>query len=179
MLESLLEERVEAVEEILSSSSEKLVSLRQLLKGLPDLAKGLSRIQYGQARTNFCDQSISVDICKQCTPQELAQILPAFNKIAIAFDASESPTHVGFESGLLNRIIFALPNLKAPINELLQVVNLRKAADGHKATMWIDPERYPGIADADIVRFRLIGSKIFEKTFGRLSKLSKWNCRMN
>lgn len=49
---SVLKERVDAVEEILASSSEKLVTLRIILKGLPDLAKGLCRIQYGQVRRN-------------------------------------------------------------------------------------------------------------------------------
>ena len=45
---SVLQERVDAVEEIISSTSEKLVSLRDVLKNLPDLAKGLCRIQYGK-----------------------------------------------------------------------------------------------------------------------------------
>jgi DNA mismatch repair ATPase MutS len=39
---------MDAVEEIISSSSEKLVVLRQVLKKLPDLAKGLCRIHYGK-----------------------------------------------------------------------------------------------------------------------------------
>ena len=47
---SLLQDRVDAVEEIVSSSSEKLLSLGQVLKKLPDLAKGLCRIQYGKVR---------------------------------------------------------------------------------------------------------------------------------
>ena len=44
----MLQERVDAVEDILSVQSAKLVMLRNLLKGLPDLAKGLCRIQYGK-----------------------------------------------------------------------------------------------------------------------------------
>ena len=47
---SLLQDRVDAVEEIVSSSSEKLLALGQVLKKLPDLAKGLCRIQYGKVR---------------------------------------------------------------------------------------------------------------------------------
>jgi len=39
---------MDAVEEILESSSENLVKLREVLRRLPDLAKGLCRIQYGQ-----------------------------------------------------------------------------------------------------------------------------------
>lgn len=42
---------MDAVEEILASSSEKLVTLRQILRQLPDLARGLCRIQYGQVST--------------------------------------------------------------------------------------------------------------------------------
>ena len=44
----VLDERVAAVEELVSSASDKLVTLRQLLKRMPDLAKGLCKIQYGQ-----------------------------------------------------------------------------------------------------------------------------------
>lgn len=47
---SILEERIDAVQEILESYDELLLTLRNLIKGLPDLAKGLSRIQYGQVR---------------------------------------------------------------------------------------------------------------------------------
>ena len=45
---SILQERVDAVEEILEAGSANLVKLRTLLKGLPDLVKGLCRIQYGK-----------------------------------------------------------------------------------------------------------------------------------
>ncbi|KAG6874073.1 hypothetical protein C0995_006930 [Termitomyces sp. Mi166 len=127
-----LHERVEAVEEILESSSEKLATLRLVLRRLPDLAKGLCRIQYGQ-----------------CTPQELAVLLSAFNKIAQAFDSFASPSDVGFKSSLLNEIIFSLPKLKGPMKELISAVRLDQAAEGKKDTMWTDPERYPEISDAD------------------------------
>lgn len=46
----LLQERIDAIEEIIISSSDKLVALRQALKKLPDLPKGLCRIQYGKVR---------------------------------------------------------------------------------------------------------------------------------
>jgi len=48
MPSSVLQDRIDAVEEILQSTSERLVKLREILRGLPDLAKGLCRIQYGQ-----------------------------------------------------------------------------------------------------------------------------------
>jgi DNA mismatch repair protein MSH3 len=48
MIHSILQARIDAVEEIISSPSENLVWLREALKNLPDLAKGLCRIQYGK-----------------------------------------------------------------------------------------------------------------------------------
>ncbi|KAH9180266.1 DNA mismatch repair protein MSH3 [Lactarius sanguifluus] len=128
----ILQERIDAVEEIISTTSQHLHTLRPILRGLPDLAKGLCRIQYGK-----------------CTPKELAVLLPAFNKIATAFPNFESPTAVGFKSALLNGIFYALPLLREPVQQLVNAVVLKKAAAGNKAEMWVDPERYPEIADAD------------------------------
>ncbi|KAF8652763.1 hypothetical protein AX16_004259 [Volvariella volvacea WC 439] len=127
-----LQERIDAVEEILSSSSEKLVALRQLLstKNFPDLTKGLCRIQYGQ-----------------CTPEELAKLLPAFNQVALAFEPGEENT---FKSVLLNEIITSLPKLRDCTKKLLGAISLRKAAEGRKDEMWTDPERYPAIDDAKV-----------------------------
>ena len=45
---SVLQSRIDAVEEIQSDKTPKLTLLRQLLKRLPDLARGLCRIQYGK-----------------------------------------------------------------------------------------------------------------------------------
>ena len=50
---SILQERIDAVEEILAAGSANLVRLRTLLKGLPDLVKGLCRVQYGKVVTNI------------------------------------------------------------------------------------------------------------------------------
>ncbi|CAA7265435.1 unnamed protein product [Cyclocybe aegerita] len=129
----ILQARVDAVEEILESTSETLLTLRGLLKRLPDLAKGLCRIQYGQ-----------------CTPKELSVLLLAFKKIADAYDDFDSPASVGLKSGILNEIISSLPKLKEPVRKLLEIVNLKKAADGKRDEMWNDRERYPDIVDADM-----------------------------
>ncbi|KAF7968561.1 hypothetical protein HWV62_30097 [Athelia sp. TMB] len=43
-----LQARVDAVEEIISSTADPLLTLRDVLRKLPDLAKGLCRIQYGK-----------------------------------------------------------------------------------------------------------------------------------
>ncbi|KIM49419.1 hypothetical protein M413DRAFT_6469 [Hebeloma cylindrosporum] len=129
----ILQDRVDSVQEIIESSSDKLLTLRTILKGLPDLARGLSRIQYGQ-----------------CTPKELSLLLPAFNKVALSYEEVDTPESVGLKSSLLNGIISSLPRLRQPMKELLGAINLRKAAEGQKDTMWTDTEKYPEIIDADM-----------------------------
>lgn len=47
-LNRLLQDRLDAVTEIVEITSDRLLTLSGLLKNLPDLAKGLCRIQYGQ-----------------------------------------------------------------------------------------------------------------------------------
>lgn len=88
----------------------------------------------------------------QCTPQELAVLLPAFNKVADAFKDVDTPASVGLESPVLNEIISSFPKLREPVKDLLSVVNLKKASEGKKDSMWTNLERYPGIIDADMVR---------------------------
>ncbi|KAJ7273569.1 muts domain V-domain-containing protein [Mycena haematopus] len=125
-----LELRIEAIEEIIESSSEKLVSLRQVLKGLPDLSKGLCRIQY-----------------KQCTPKELALLLSAFHKIGNAFADIHTPTDVDLKSTLLNNIILSLPPLKQAMQDLLGAINVERAKQGNMSLMWRDPSKYPLVED--------------------------------
>lgn len=55
---------------------------------------------------------------------------------------------------LLNDIFFALPLLREPVQQLIDAVVLKKAASGNKAEMWVDPERYPEIADSEGVSSR-------------------------
>ncbi|KAF8831364.1 hypothetical protein HHX47_DHR1000478 [Lentinula edodes] len=128
----VLQERVDAVEEIITSSSDKLVTLRQILKKLPDLARGLCRIQYGQ-----------------CTPQELAILLPAFKKIAFAFEPmrDSDSSQAGFNSPLLNDMIHAFPALRSSITELIGSICIKRAAEGRKDQLWLDKEKYPRIEE--------------------------------
>jgi DNA mismatch repair protein MSH3 len=50
----VLQERIDAVEEIISTPLQHFHTLRPILRGLPDLAKGLCRIQYGKVYDHFC-----------------------------------------------------------------------------------------------------------------------------
>jgi DNA mismatch repair protein MSH3 len=113
----------------------------------------------------------------QCPPQELAGILTAFNKIAIAFDSYDNPSDVGFKSRVLNEIISSLPKLKEPMKDILSIVSLKKAAEGQKDTMWNDPERYPDIADMDMVCLGAhVGLRsLLSHGLPRLYKLLRWS----
>ncbi|EGN95451.1 hypothetical protein SERLA73DRAFT_59941 [Serpula lacrymans var. lacrymans S7.3] len=126
----ILEERMDAVEEIISSSSERLVALKQVLKKLPDLSKGLCRIQYGK-----------------CTPQELATLLLAFKKVATVFEGCKDSADGGFRAKLLKELVISLPKLKQPVMDLLGSISLQKAFDGRKDTLWSDPDKYPALDD--------------------------------
>jgi len=87
----------------------------------------------------------------ECTPQELAIILSAFDKIANAYGSFADLSDVGFKSKVLNDIIFTLPKLKEPMKGLLSTISLKRATEGRKDTMWIDPDTYPAIAEIDLV----------------------------
>jgi DNA mismatch repair protein MSH3 len=150
----VLQERINAVEELISTPLQHLHALRPVLRGLPDLAKGLCRIQYGKVYDLSYVLAILLRYIFQCTPKELAILLPAFNRIATAFPTFESSAAVGFKSELLNSIFFALPLLREPVQQLIDAVVLKKASAGNKAEMWADLERYPEIADADGVSAR-------------------------
>ncbi|THU92169.1 hypothetical protein K435DRAFT_672535 [Dendrothele bispora CBS 962.96] len=125
-----LQERIDTVKEIIASSSERLVTVNQILRKLPDLARGLCRIQYGQ-----------------CTPKELATLISAFEKIARSFEPFDEVSDVGFQSRLLNDIIFALPTLRPAIGEIAGAIRTEEALKGNKIDLWTDPDKYPNIEE--------------------------------
>lgn len=157
----MLQARVDAVEEIIESTTDTLVTLRDVLRKLPDLARGLCRIQYGKVRISCITTAALVKlIFAQCTPQELAVLLTALNKVANAFQPFTDPAHVGFASAMLNDVVFALPALRGPMTRLLADVSLKRAAEGRKDTMWQDPDKFPVIADIDLVRFTVASGSV-------------------
>ncbi|KZT24115.1 hypothetical protein NEOLEDRAFT_1068081 [Neolentinus lepideus HHB14362 ss-1] len=127
---SLLRERLDAVEELNGAQSPRLVALGELLKGLPDLAKGLCRIQYGY-----------------CTPKELAILLRAFQKIALAFPTFDANNPPEFKSKILQDILKTLPQLREPVQSILREVSLKSMEAGDKGNMWLDSDKYPDIAE--------------------------------
>ncbi|GAB1517406.1 Mismatch repair protein msh3 [Rhizoctonia solani] len=128
---SILQGRVDAVEEILNTKELKIERLQLLLKGLPDLVKGLCRVQY-----------------KKATPPELATMLTAWQRIATVLDPIAAPEDAGFKSELLNGIAYSLPTLREPLATIMREINLPQARDNNKADLWVDSEKYPGIEEA-------------------------------
>lgn len=83
----------------------------------------------------------------QCTCQELASFLSAFETVANAF-----PEHSEeFDSKLLNDIFSSLPKLKAPIKALLAAIDIKKANSGRKDELWTDPEQFPALDEYKLV----------------------------
>ncbi|KAF5365702.1 hypothetical protein D9758_003271 [Tetrapyrgos nigripes] len=149
-----LQERTDAVEEIISSSAENLVALRQILRKLPDLARGLCRIQY-----------------YQCTPKELATLIAAFDKVAKAFKPFIDISAVGFRSRLLNEIIFVLPTLLSTIQEVAGAIRTKEALEGNKTDLWTDPDKYPKVEETAMV-LRTIEVELQDE-LGSIRKLLK------
>ncbi|KAH9926110.1 muts domain V-domain-containing protein [Fomitopsis serialis] len=141
----ILQERVEAVGEILADETPKLTLLRESLKRLPDLARGLCRIQYGK-----------------CTPQELSVLLPALSRIASTFQPINSPQDAPFRSPLLNEIAVALPKLRDPMRYILDNVNLKSAKEGKKESLWTDPDKYPDV-DAHTASIQVVESELVDE----------------
>lgn len=76
----------------------------------------------------------------------------AFRKIGDAFEGFETPKDVGFESHVLNDVIYSLPKLRIPIKGLIDSIRIEQAVEGKKELMWIEPDNFPGLVDAAVVR---------------------------
>jgi DNA mismatch repair protein MSH3 len=143
----VLTERIDAIEEIITSEHHHLNTLYSVLRKLPDLERGLCHIQYGQ-----------------CSPQELAILLVAFRKVSSAFEPFGQPADVGLNSPLLCSIIYSIPLIKERIDEIVNCISLQEAAEGclvsprvqslsvHRTdvvqeNIWRDPSKYPDVLD--------------------------------
>lgn len=54
-----------------------------------------------------------------------------------------NPRDTSFKSPILNSIVYALPQLREAMKELMGAVNIKMAKEGKKDAMWNDPDRYP------------------------------------
>lgn len=84
----------------------------------------------------------------QSSPKELSVILEAYERIGQTFQPFASAEDVGLASPLLRDIVFSMPRVHEPIQELLGIINVRKASLGEKPELWRDAEQYPAIPRA-------------------------------
>ena len=57
LIDSALQARIDAIEEIINEKTYHMEKLRGLLVNIPDLVKGLTRIQYGKVNIYHADIS--------------------------------------------------------------------------------------------------------------------------
>ncbi|KAI8369324.1 muts domain V-domain-containing protein [Radiomyces spectabilis] len=93
--EDQLNERINAVDELLVTQNPKKAEAQALLKQLPDLDKGLCRIHY-----------------RRSSPSEMVHVLDALLKVANAFYGVQDLNEHKFTSPLLERIFAALPSIR-------------------------------------------------------------------
>ncbi|RUS16472.1 hypothetical protein BC937DRAFT_91165 [Endogone sp. FLAS-F59071] len=121
-----LNERVNAVEEILNNDSPLLQKARELLKQLPDLERGLCRIHYGKSSST-----------------ELLQILMALQRIADSFP--HGSTGSAFTSPLLEGIFVLLPTVREDVMRYMDAIDLKAAEAEDKFNLFKDNGKYPDI----------------------------------
>ncbi|KAG2185327.1 hypothetical protein INT44_002117 [Umbelopsis vinacea] len=113
----LLEERTNAVEELISTDNPKVPKIRSLLKHLPDLEKGLCRIHYGKS-----------------SPSELLQVLNALEKVAELFHQAAPVADIKFGSSLLNTIFDCLPLILEEVITLKSMLDVTAVERGNDVT---------------------------------------------
>ncbi|EPS42260.1 hypothetical protein H072_3804 [Dactylellina haptotyla CBS 200.50] len=126
-----LEERINAVEEILNSTSERTQTLKTLLSSVRyDLEKGLIRIYYGKA-----------------TRPEVFNILNTLLKIAKTFRPVDSPDQCGYSSPLINESMAALPRILESVEEHLSKFDHKAASKDDKYSFFKEVDEYDFILD--------------------------------
>lgn len=126
-----LEQRTNAVEELLESTSERTETLKTLLNTVRhDLEKGLIRIYYGKA-----------------TRPEVFNILSTLQKIAKAFRKVGSPEQCGYTSTLINESMAALPEILETVEEYLSKFNHTAASKDDKYSFFKEVDEYDFILD--------------------------------
>ncbi|KAF3912129.1 hypothetical protein ABW21_db0205126 [Orbilia brochopaga] len=128
---SHLEERIRAVEEMLTSTSDRTQKLKSLLSTVRyDLEKGLIRIYYGKA-----------------TRPEVYNILNTLQKIAKCFTTVDSPEDCGYSSSLINEAMASLPKILDSVQEYLGKFEQKAALKDDKYSFFKEIEEYEFILD--------------------------------
>ncbi|KAG0003387.1 Mismatch repair protein msh3 [Entomortierella chlamydospora] len=134
----VLQERVDAVEEILSSAGKNayLEKAKGMLKGLVDLEKGVCRIHYGKS-----------------SPKEFLTILRTFKEVAEVIprnQGSVSNNEFGLKSPVLRNLIGSLSNALEDSSYFLDGLNEQAARKDDKLRMFQEDvirEKWPEICE--------------------------------
>ncbi|RCH83668.1 Mismatch repair protein msh3, partial [Rhizopus stolonifer] len=104
-----LNERVNAIDELLTSTNPKKDKILVLLKRFPDVEKGLCRIHYGRS-----------------SPTEVVQVLDALSSVSELFFNSQEPQ---FRSNLLNRLFDSLTSIRDDVLRYKEMIDPNHALD--------------------------------------------------
>ncbi|KAF9167470.1 Mismatch repair protein msh3 [Mortierella sp. AD010] len=157
----VLQERVDAVEEILSSAGKNayLEKAKGMLKGLVDLEKGVCRIHYGKVGGI---PSIGMDLAREIelllrilesSPKEFLTILRTFKEVAEVIprnQGSGSNNEFGLKSPVLRNLIGSLSNALEDSSYFLDGLNEQAARKDDKLQMFREDvirEKWPEICE--------------------------------
>nr|XP_023679827.1 DNA mismatch repair protein Msh3 isoform X1 [Paramormyrops kingsleyae] len=125
-----IRERQEAVAEILSSDSSVLLNVQALLKRLPDLERGICSIYH-----------------KKCSTQEFYLITSTLSRLAAEFRALVPAVQSQLSSTLLKDLLLPVPQMLAPAQQFLNVLNEKAAKAGDKTQLFSDLTGFPVILE--------------------------------
>jgi DNA mismatch repair protein MSH3 len=143
LIDSALQARIDAIEEIINEKTYHMEKLRGLLVNIPDLVKGLTRIQYG--KVSIPHPNTSENWFLQAQPTEVATILISLKRVG---DEFKSVKDEPFDSALLNNILRVLPSVRESSKTFLDAIHTKAAQENDESGLWTDPDKYPDVQDA-------------------------------
>ncbi|XP_007897956.2 DNA mismatch repair protein Msh3 isoform X2 [Callorhinchus milii] len=118
--------RLDAISEILSSESIVLAKTQKLLFKLPDLERGICSIYH-----------------KKCSTREFFLLVSSLSCIETTFRALVPAAESQLHSSLLRNILLELPQLLAPVQHYLKILNEKAARVGDKTGLFADLTDFP------------------------------------
>lgn len=82
-------------------------------------------------------------------PKELFSCLTALKHVGLTFPAFDNSDGVACKAALWREIVFPIPQVKKPAEELLSTMKMQAARENNKIELWSDPEQYPSIEEAE------------------------------
>ncbi|CAG07808.1 unnamed protein product, partial [Tetraodon nigroviridis] len=118
--------RLDAVQEILESNCSPLNSVRSLLSHLPDLDRGICGIYHRKSST-----------------QEFYIICSSLARLSLELQALLPAIRSQVQASLLQGLLLDTPDLLAPAQSFLKVLNEKAAKSGNKTELFSDLSAFP------------------------------------